>query len=1627
MSNYPNDYDDDTTLPPVNNNITEIGDEAINGCREAIFNMQAEFGLGLSGSAGTLANRLGISIGADGYIKPSALTSLGLVTLPITNPQIANNAGIPESKLSLDYKTADLFNYTRDLAGDINTSISWISLTGIKLEPHILGITYKHPLSGISVSESATDYFLSRYRTYRDNTDSYTALNELNSEVLNHQWSDGSGTSSISITTNNGGTYPADYAHTSSGIYLDTTRFSVIPQTVNDLQLFAQHLDDASIFLYGTRIQNLYSNGVSRASRSAVLTADARGQTIVPSTQVTTHLRNNGSSSSPVDNIEYGDDIIEFTPNSSATSSFLFDSQFALAKVGDIIRINYGTVEIPFLIKEKKYIPGTPSRFFVRISSNNLYYTTDGYAKVERPLYNNNKYGVLAVASANNDEISLPASLIVTNPTGAMALGVGFNADLIDSSHYLLYLALYPTGNADDGYVVLPEIDVTGNLGVTPGKYTLDTVVQTINDTFRKAGYNYRFIAFSYQGEFGIALADPYSNAAFSVLDGAVDAAGDYDESETNYAYPNNVIGLFGSGTLEPVDPLGLGPLNGGISSPAYSVSYSSSAQALYPTKLYVPLDRNNFYVNGTERDKLTLESGQTQDGYGFGYWDGYIVARSETPAPNGKVSTTYRILDNILSSVNIRPGSTVVVQPMSPTINYIDYGRFVVSSVVFTECGVDCYTDVTVYDAVHGTGSSPYTSASSGHFRIYFNSGSVPVNSENMSDYTTASPFKRYLEIYVDEEAKTFAHERGRFTNGTGDITVNSIPLRLTTVELSKMELIGISPKLRGYQFSSITKISLYIDSLVSSSGLIDGYLASYDGTNLTHIGPTTTGRLGQVLRFYDETNVDYIDVLFPVDGSFSNITEEVVDIQLFPSLSADKEIMMVASCQYNTETNYINYVTDKRQFGNVSEDELSTSALDYISLPDKLLHQNGVFKGFDAQDVTPISNPNSGQIYLSGGSALVGGKIIYMNNETVSIPIIKEIYFSTLYNINWILCVSNSGDFQAIPSLDYDSILSTPSGNRNFNAYNPATTSSYYIEAITFSDLVNNRKDLTPLYIVSSTVSGSSISLVLNDVRKFVNDNESNDTIILNNNSKQGNFYSVESIFNWLKYGGSHNNNIIINEVAETITKPITLDSANIDGRNTSSLTFSENLVISGNDIVIRNMTITFEKLLGIFLSNNVVFENCTIYFYPSTTPTDNILAQLLSSNNITFKNCSITATYGSPTSEGGRVFNLDDISNFSFINSDVTVNFNNGSYRPGDVFYITNEFYGNSSYLVFSESSISGNFRRAISVENSYFHDMLVKNCYIENTYVPGLEISYDVDDLINNGNGFMYFTNTEAYNIEINNTEFKFGNAFISTDNRLTFINFNLDNGDLVENVKITNCKFNNIESSGTVDDFRAAIAVINNSTSISEQTPPTIRNFEISRNVCDRNQMIVLTSTTYTTANNVKAMYPTYLAAQNCVIKDNICGAIGYWIGEGRRIINESPNITRDNNKEFGLTISRNTCNVITNLDYKGLAYSIAEYSSVQAKQINTCAYTSSYVVIDGNRASWIIVSVADYIGSKFVRKEPKKGTIHIINNTLSATSLAYISPYSTGTSFDEKTYYAVHVDGLVYDDYTFTT
>ena len=135
----------------------------------------------------------------------------------------------------------------------------------------------------------------------------------------------------------------------------------------------------------------------------------------------------------------------------------------------------------------------------------------------------------------------------------------------------------------------MPAIDVTGNAGTTPGKYTLQSIIEATNNAFRQDNYNYRFIAFQYEGQFGIMLADSYGGAGFSILAGVSDGYGLYTTTYTNNVIDDRSnIGIY-------KDPLGFGTTKAKYAGPAYRSFFTSKDDISLVTRVNVPLKRNTF------------------------------------------------------------------------------------------------------------------------------------------------------------------------------------------------------------------------------------------------------------------------------------------------------------------------------------------------------------------------------------------------------------------------------------------------------------------------------------------------------------------------------------------------------------------------------------------------------------------------------------------------------------------------------------------------------------------------------------------------------------------------------------------------------------------------------------------------------------------------------------------------------------------------------------------------------------------------------------------------------------------------------------------------------------------------
>ena len=109
-SNYPNKIDTQRELEIVKDNLTELRSSLFNSYRSAIIQIEKTLGVNPNGEVGlTVASRLNTSLDEAGNIKPEALDYLNLLSGPIEDFQVKDDAKIKESKLSLDFSYPKIF------------------------------------------------------------------------------------------------------------------------------------------------------------------------------------------------------------------------------------------------------------------------------------------------------------------------------------------------------------------------------------------------------------------------------------------------------------------------------------------------------------------------------------------------------------------------------------------------------------------------------------------------------------------------------------------------------------------------------------------------------------------------------------------------------------------------------------------------------------------------------------------------------------------------------------------------------------------------------------------------------------------------------------------------------------------------------------------------------------------------------------------------------------------------------------------------------------------------------------------------------------------------------------------------------------------------------------------------------------------------------------------------------------------------------------------------------------------------------------------------------------------------------------------------------------------------------
>lgn len=1087
MTSYPSALDNDRTIVRIDDNLSELGTVSINQLREAVFAIEKTIGTNPQGSKTTVNDRVSVFLNADGSPKLADLASFGVAVLPITNSQVATNADISESKLNLDYGTAYLNGSITTVSNSlIVTSTSLINLS-LDLSDHVDGLSVRHTASVIDLDGGAYSLYNIDHTTLRSGVTVADALLEINNELIDHEAG-------------------INFKHNASDITVDSSEFLEIPLEATNVQLAFDYLDQRETESAGLDRATLSSNGICRTSRIDNFIGDGYGINVIPLTSVNVYLAV-PDGTEPNDTVNNGDTIVKFIPTQEEIDSYSFDEKFAHVSVGDTIRITYpvsdGNDGYIYLSSDYKITSIDHNlslpQWVVRINSYNLEYVTDGYAvaRVDKSKVDSDTWGVFAVAGAYQDIFPnlgvqpYTDGIILGNPRGAVAVGLGFDPSKLNSTHYNLYLRLY-LDNTFTNYVELPAIDVTGDAGASCGKYNIDRIVESTNRAFRASGYNYRFIAFNQKGEFGIMLADSYNGAAFSIINGTV-------SGDTIITFGlNNVIG----DAVDGHDGLGLGISRAGFASPIHTSSYNSAQAASNLSTLVIqPVRSRHVVINGTRRDLVGTKNLLQGDGY----WLGLVHYVSLVDTISQVVQFK---IDLDLRAEGLKPGKTFVVQSVNTTdTSIIGFGRFIIGKVTYSApCDLVPYTIIYAVNGVHadevgGATGSTFTvdPGNPTYVKIYFSDDSVGFNETQIVN--DPDDYHRYHEIFINNEGHSFGIERARMIKQAAGVSDNL----LNTLQ-DNWRIREVSSKLTGYQTDSGVYryfVRLLLRNYNSTTGEFDGYIGQPSGTvDLINPGPVTKCKKDTILRFYNNTYVNYIDIEYREDIASTVCTNEprIVDIEIFPSVSNNDEYFCIAGVSHSGYR--LLSITDLRQFGTVSENNFSDSAIQFIEAGERYLHANGVVRGFEYEGVG--IGTNRATLSFTGGLALVNGSFIAIDSYEVTLPEIKS---SSSDIVEYFICVTQTGQLKAVIK---------DIGEQFF-----IDGTSYFVETLTFREIVDNRKDLT--IIAKATINwtaGFNLQSIT-DARRFIINQDLGSFTWCHceeTDGYQANFRTTDALRNWV-----------------------------------------------------------------------------------------------------------------------------------------------------------------------------------------------------------------------------------------------------------------------------------------------------------------------------------------------------------------------------------------------------------------------------------------------------------------------------------------------------------------------------
>ena len=475
-SKYPSELDSDVELPRVDDNISEIGGDAINGLRSAVFNIEETLGINPQGTLSDVDTRISVSMNEDGTLKASALSAIGLITLPITDSMISATAAIEETKLALNYTTSTLKTWIDQNRVNIVHNTNRLNIDILNLANHV-----SHPSAwGTHYTMDIDGYSGTQYDGYN----LQGIVSNLDSRIVAH----------IGDLVG---------AHAASAISFDDTDTVISAENVQTAIEAIDKMTQGAVIIHQ---DNQHSSGV------------LKGQKVFYND--TTHSYPI-TASGPLYTVSVGASSVQFVSKPTG-----FDD----IKRGDRIDITISSSVYSYYVNS--IISGSAIvNFFGVVPVSGASATAIVY---------NNQEETIAPSSLNfgirqyNVSDTGGSIIQLVHPGSPFILSSGIDVRGLTASVYNIAIKW-----ADSQTVDIDIYTAMQTFNALPSTWTVENLAIVLNQFFRgdSPAYHYPLVAFTYKGELGIAydrptgyvqIIAPSSNSAWSVLG--------FSETDISYA-----------------------------------------------------------------------------------------------------------------------------------------------------------------------------------------------------------------------------------------------------------------------------------------------------------------------------------------------------------------------------------------------------------------------------------------------------------------------------------------------------------------------------------------------------------------------------------------------------------------------------------------------------------------------------------------------------------------------------------------------------------------------------------------------------------------------------------------------------------------------------------------------------------------------------------------------------------------------------------------------------------------------------------------------------------------------------------------------------------------------------------